>query len=197
MNYSVNTTQAILDPLRKDEVIPDVVPDFTPEGVITAVYPGELAVTLGNELSPEQTRSRPEVHFTPTDPYKYSQDDLFTLVMTDPDAPSRTEKKWSEYCHWVKTDIKLVPSPGVATTADLNNNGSTGIDYMGPGPPPNTGLHRYVFLLYKQNGPSSGFTQIKDRPNWGYGTPATGVEKWATENNLTLLAANYFVSQKK
>ncbi|KAL3234270.1 Carboxypeptidase Y inhibitor [Nakaseomyces bracarensis] len=197
MNYSVNTNQAIVDPLHKDEIIPDVIPDFTPAGIITAIYPGERAVTLGNELTPEQTSQRPDVHFTPNDPYKYEADDLFTLVLTDPDAPSRTDKKWSEFCHWVKTDIKLVPSPNVATTADLNNNGSTGIDYMGPGPPKDTGLHRYIFLLYKQNRPSSNFTKVKDRQNWGYGTPGTGVAKWAKENNLELLASNYFVCQKK
>lgn len=33
----------------------------------------------------------PELHSTPG----------LTIVLTDPDAPSRDDPKWSEMCHWI------------------------------------------------------------------------------------------------
>ena len=36
-----------------------------------------------------------------------SENDKFILVMTDPDALSNSDHKWSEYLHWLVTDLKL------------------------------------------------------------------------------------------
>lgn len=62
--------------------------------------------------------------------------------MTDPDAPSRKNPTFREVRHWTVVNI-----PG-------NNlsKGETIIEFIGSGPPVGTGLHRYIFLLYKQNG---------------------------------------------
>lgn len=38
------------------------------------------------------------------------------------------------------------------TGADIPS-GKTIVEYIGAGPPKDTGLHRYVFLVYKQDGP--------------------------------------------
>lgn len=32
-----------------------------------------------------------------------------TLVLTDPDAPSREDPKWSQMCHWIVTGVSLQP----------------------------------------------------------------------------------------
>merc|ERR1711973_958518 len=64
---------------------------------------------------------------------------LYTLCMTDPDAPSRAEPTFREWHHWLVVNI-----PG--------NNISQGdvlSEYVGSGPPQGTGLHRYIFLAYK------------------------------------------------
>ncbi|KAI8390419.1 uncharacterized protein GWK60_B00913 [Nakaseomyces glabratus] len=208
MNYSVNTTQAIVDPLKKHEVIPDVVPDFEPQGFLTIEYPHSNSVTLGNDISVPMAGSLPEITYTSTSGVSDPDNDRFIVVLTDPDAPSRTDHKWSEYCHYVRTDIQLVPNNKLASAAgaaggvsrefvcaDLNANGNTLVEYMGPAPPKGTGKHRYVFLLYRQNAPSSQLTKIKDRANWGYGEPAVGADKWAKENKLELLAANFFFAE--
>lgn len=47
-----------------------------------------------------------------------------------------------QWHHWLVGNI-----PG----ADVSK-GETLSAYIGSGPPPDTGLHRYVFLVYKQNG---------------------------------------------
>ncbi|GMF01027.1 unnamed protein product [Ambrosiozyma monospora] len=164
---------------------------------------------MGNTLKPEETQERPSIHFTlnvpdNNDSIKITNDDKFTLIFTDPDAPTRTDDKWSEYCHYVTTDISLnsFDSESVdaanldtkLTTQDLS--GHDLVSYVGPGPPPKTGKHRYVFLLYKQK-PGVSPAQIPDRPNWGTGIPGYGAAEYAKKNGLELLAVNYFFAQNK
>lgn len=67
---------------------------------------------------------------------------LFTLVFTDPDAPSRVKHSMREFVHWVVVNI-----PG----SDVNR-GTEILSYVGPAPPFASGLHRYVFTMYRQKG---------------------------------------------
>ncbi|VDP16893.1 unnamed protein product [Onchocerca flexuosa] len=94
-------------------------------------------VNLGNELTPTQVQDEPT---------KVSWDakpgSLYTLVMTDPDAPSRKKPKFREWHHWLVINI---PGQNVSSGTVLS-------DYIGSSPPKGTGLHRYVFLVYKQRG---------------------------------------------
>uniref|UniRef100_A0A3B1J690 Phosphatidylethanolamine binding protein 1 n=1 Tax=Astyanax mexicanus TaxID=7994 RepID=A0A3B1J690_ASTMX len=65
---------------------------------------------------------------------------LYTLAMTDPDAPSRKDPKF-EWHHFLVVNMK-------------GNDVSSGCvmsDYVGAGPPKGT-LHRYVWLVYEQSG---------------------------------------------
>ncbi|SCU99031.1 LAME_0G01552g1_1 [Lachancea meyersii CBS 8951] len=208
MNYAINISQVATDALNTHNIIPDVVKahDFKPWGLLAAEYSASAPVAMGNSLTVDETQSKPKVHFTldPKSEFKIKDSDLFTLVITDPDAPSRTDKKWSEFCHYVETDIRLPFEYSHNTSSTVPDfvaselsNGKPLLDYIGPAPPSGTGKHRYVFLLYKQPGDSSSFTKIADRPNWGFGTPATGVDKWATENHLQLIAVNFFFTENK
>lgn len=63
------------------------------------------------------------------------------LQISDPDVPSKKEAKY-EVKHWLIGNI-----PG----NDLKK-GDVLADYRGSGPPQGSGLHRYVFLVFKQNG---------------------------------------------
>lgn len=58
----------------------------------------------------------------------------------DPDAPSRQAPVNREFLHWLVANI-----PG-----DQVAKGDTIAEYIGSGPPKDSGLHRYVFLVYKQ-----------------------------------------------
>nr|XP_057925678.1 phosphatidylethanolamine-binding protein 1 isoform X1 [Doryrhamphus excisus] len=67
---------------------------------------------------------------------------LYTLALTDPDAPSRKEPKFREWHHFLVVNMK-------------GNDVSSGCvmsDYVGSGPPQGSGLHRYVWLVYQQSG---------------------------------------------
>ena len=62
--------------------------------------------------------------------------------MTDPDVPNRKEPTLGQVKHWLVINI-----PGI----DLNE-GQTLAAYRGSAPPEGSGLHRYIFLVYKQPG---------------------------------------------
>lgn len=68
--------------------------------------------------------------------------------MTDPDVPSRQNTSNREIINWLVVNI-----PGIKLS-----KGQTLANYRGPTPLKGTGLHRNVFLVYKQLGIISGIT---------------------------------------
>ncbi|EOA93994.1 Phosphatidylethanolamine-binding protein 1, partial [Anas platyrhynchos] len=87
-------------------------------------------------LSSLQGQNRPtSIEWDGCDPQK-----LYTLVLTDPDAPSRKDPKFREWHHFLVTNMK----------GNDVGSGTVLSDYVGSGPPKGTGLHRYVWLVYEQ-----------------------------------------------
>ncbi|KAL7729166.1 hypothetical protein ACLKA6_009631 [Drosophila palustris] len=117
-----------------NDLVPDVVDVVLPKGKLLVNYAVAGAVQEGNELTPTQVKDQPEVI------WEAEQGQLYTLLMVDPDAPSRTDPKWREILHWAVINI-----PG-----NKLNSGHSLAEYIGSGPPEGSGLHRYVFLLYRQ-----------------------------------------------
>lgn len=206
-NYTVQKmslltiSSSIIDGLKKSEIIPEVIDNFEPKGLLTISYGKDKEVAMGNTLKVDETQQLPKFQFTNNSNLKFNNNDKFTIVLTDPDAPSKTDKKWSEFCHYIKSELSFNAKDlqqgddFFSSELDVVNDGKELIPYMGPGPPKGTGKHRYVFLFYKQSG--SGLTTPSDRPNWGTGIPANGVKQWAEQNKLQLLAINYFYAENK
>ncbi|KAJ1373582.1 hypothetical protein KIN20_036024 [Parelaphostrongylus tenuis] len=118
---------------KKHQVVPDVV-GTAPSKTVKATYDSGVEVSLGNVLTPTQVKNPPKLTWD-TDPGA-----LYTVIFTDPDAPSRKEATYREWHHWL-----IVNVPG----NDISK-GDVLAEYIGSGPPKGTGLHRYVFLVYKQ-----------------------------------------------
>jgi len=107
----------------------------------------------------------------------------YVIAATDPDAPSRDDPKWSEFCHWIAKGLAVSSSSGGLSLSDLEDV----ISYKPPGPPKKTGKHRYVFVaLAPLNGTMDPLhlTQPSDRQNWGTGEERHGLRGWALENGL-------------
>lgn len=200
-------SQSLDESYNKHKIIPDVVDKFETQGLLTIEYNEQDHVALGNTLKVENTQHKPVIQFTLNSPgqeneLEISNEDKFTLVLTDPDAPSNKDHKWSEYAHWIVTDLPLnANTQDIEATESLStvldySKGKEILSYQGPAPPPKTGKHRYVFLLYKQD-PKGSFATPKDRPNWGTGTPSSGVRDWIKANggSLKLLGINFFYAQ--
>lgn len=119
--------------MDSDGIIPDII-DNKPEAIAHVTYAGDVKVSLGKELQPKQVKDQPEISWNADD------GSLYTLLMVDPDAPSRETPTFREVLHWLVINI-----PGNKVT-----EGQVVAEYIGSGPPEGTGLHRYVFLVFKQ-----------------------------------------------
>ncbi|KAK3229103.1 hypothetical protein Dsin_000984 [Dipteronia sinensis] len=123
------------DPLVVGRVIGDVLDPFTKSVSMTVTY-NNKEITNSCELKRSQIANKPRVDI--------GGDDLgtfYTLVMVDPDAPSPSEPSLREYLHWLVTNIP-------ATTGATY--GQEVVCYESP--KPNVGIHRYVFVLFRQLG---------------------------------------------
>jgi len=159
-------------------VVPDVI-DAVPPAVLQVTYANNLKVDLGNELKPRQVKDKPTVTWDP------EAGVFYTLCMTDPDAPSRQEPKFREWHHWLVGNI-----PG-----NKVEDGEVLSDYIGSGPPQGTGLHRYVFLLYKQPN-KINFTEKRLPNNSGEGRNNFSIKKFATKYNLgSPIAGNLYQAE--
>lgn len=186
-----------MNKLSQYNILSDLFPthsnNWTQSGILQVIYPNDVRVQYGNVLTPSQTTDLPTFTYIPNDNVDGGvQDKSYVIVMTDPDAPSASDHKWSEFCHFI--DTRLVMRKNESGFVAVG--GHKVVKYMGPGPPQGTGLHRYIFcLLEQQQGKDQIFKSIEERANWGYKVPATGVNKWMEENNLKLLAINFFLSE--
>ncbi|KAK4164328.1 phosphatidylethanolamine-binding protein [Cladorrhinum sp. PSN259] len=186
----------VRDELKKSEVIPTVVDDFIPSLLLSVSWPNtNQEASLGNTLKPDDLQDAPSVSVKPIAPLNSSGEGETNLVIvtTDPDAPSRDDPKWSEFCHWI--GVTSSSSEGKALKLD------DVMPYKPPGPPEKTGKHRYVFLaLVPANGTTEELSLSKpsERKHWGYGDDGVkGVREWAGENGLVVVAANFIYAQNK
>uniref|UniRef100_D3Z1V4 Phosphatidylethanolamine-binding protein 1 n=1 Tax=Mus musculus TaxID=10090 RepID=D3Z1V4_MOUSE len=137
--------------------------DEPPQHALRVDYAGVTVDELGKVLTPTQVMNRPSsISWDGLDPGK-----LYTLVLTDPDAPSRKDPKFREWHHFLVVNMK----------GNDISSGTVLSDYVGSGPPSGTdalglgialesaemavlysdspGLHRYVWLVYEQEQPLS------------------------------------------
>jgi hypothetical protein len=92
------------------------------------VYYKNKELNNSQYLKPTEASSKPDIN------YEGNPNKLYTLIMHDPDAPV------GNVVHWVLVNIK---------GSDINS-GKELIKYKGPAPPPGSGTHRYIFLIYEQ-----------------------------------------------
>ena len=91
-------------------------------------YNGKL-MKDGDFLKVSETQKEPKIKIN------VNANDLYTLILFDPDAVGGTHIHLS-IINITNNDIKT---------------GNIIIPYKGPAPPPGTGKHRYIFGLYKQD----------------------------------------------
>ncbi|KAH9846903.1 PEBP-like protein [Lenzites betulinus] len=195
---------SIVAALAREQIIPDVLPvapALTPSVLFSVVYPNGAEANLGNELSVADTQDEPEIRLAalnaPWDQPAGAAEASYTLAMLDPDAPSRAQPLYRTFRHWVITGMK-----GPALTANsadalnaLKTHPST-TPYRPPGPRPNSGMHRYIFLLYQEPASAEPFVVPQGEPE--YGATLEERRSWnpvefAQKYRLKLVGANYFL----
>jgi len=172
-----------LDSLKSSKIIPEVYQsEFIPkssEYKLTVSYGGK-AIAPGDKLTPFDVQNAPTITFIPKESKYYS------IIMVDADAPSRTDRKYAEICHWAVLNIPL---------SGKQADGEEVVAYIGAGPPESGGFHRYIFFLYETDkivnytGKRLGVLNMFPRMKWK-------VETFAMENNLgNPVDCSYFEAQ--
>ncbi|CAI0546930.1 unnamed protein product [Linum tenue] len=167
-----------MEPLIVGRVVGEVVEMFNPSVRMSVTYNSNKQVSNGHELMPAVVASRPRVDI--------GGDDLRTpytlVIMTDPDYPSPSDPYLKEHLHWMVTDI-----PG---TTDASF-GKEVVSYEVPRPV--VGIHRYVFVLYKQ---ARGRQTV--RPPTTSSRDCFSTSRFAQDNGLGLpVAVIYFNCQRE
>ncbi|XAR66215.1 hypothetical protein NMG60_11012364 [Bertholletia excelsa] len=165
----------ITEPLTVARVIGEVVDDFNPSVIITVIFNPNRQVTNGLMLIPPIIAARPRVEIGGE-----GMRTAYTLIMTDPDAPSPSDP----YLRNISTGMMVTDIPG---TTDVTF-GREVVSYESPRPV--IGIHRYVFILFKQRARQTvGPPPSRDHFN---------TRNFSEENGLGLpVAALYFNAQRE
>ncbi|KAL1453963.1 hypothetical protein WDU94_010264 [Cyamophila willieti] len=135
----------------------------------------KLRVFFGNEIRSEYYKKAPHIS------WDASGHCYYTLIMTDPDAPSRQNPTLGEFRHWLVVNI-----PG-----DQVTRGETLTEYMGPDPPQGTGFHRYIFRTYRQ----MGKIEFEEKNIAEWKREYFSSKKFAETNYLIEDAGNFFIAK--
>lgn len=91
------------------------------------IFFGDHEVANGETLPFMMTQNQPKYKF------HSRKDDLYTLIMVDPDAPYPENAKFKYYLHWI-----------------IVNNTDIVSAYHPPSPPADSNPHRYYLFLMRQ-----------------------------------------------
>ncbi|CAN1264878.1 CEN-like protein 1 [Linum perenne] len=167
-----------MDPLVVGRVVGEVVDVFNPSVRMNVTYNTNKLVSNGHELMPALISSKPRVDI--------SGDDLrsaYTLIMTDPDYPSPSDPYLREHLHWY--DVLSYSHTG------WMHVGKEVVSYEVPRPV--VGIHRYVFVLFKQ---ARGRQTV--RAPQSSSRDCFNTRRFSQENGLGLpVAAVYFNAQRE
>ncbi|XP_078165946.1 protein VERNALIZATION 3-like [Carex rostrata] len=160
------------DPLVFSSILSDVLDPFRSMMSIRVFYSNRLTVA-GCDLRPSAVVNRPKIEIGGGSPTYF-----YTLVLVDPDAPSPTKPNLRSTLHWMVTDI-----PG-------NTDVSLGQEVVVyEKPQPTAGIHRMVFVLYRQTGRATVLPPDL-RHNFN-------CRNFARQYHLEIMAAMYFNCQRE
>ncbi|EEB98591.1 hypothetical protein MPER_01875 [Moniliophthora perniciosa FA553] len=128
---------------QQKQLVPDVFPSFQPSAFLDVVYTDpstnkSINVTAGSSLTVQQTANAPQFFLRGAENISY------VVAMIDPDAPTPQNRSLAQVRHILGGNFQLGKDGALKnTTAALS-------EYFPPGPPPGSGPHRYLVVVYKQ-----------------------------------------------
>ncbi|KAM9426342.1 large ribosomal subunit protein mL38 [Pholidichthys leucotaenia] len=121
---------------------------FLPQVTLRIGYSQDSSaqVHYGNRLTPTEAASAPQISFSA------EEGSLWTLLLTCPDEHLQDSE--AEYVHWL---VGNIPDGAVQAGDKLCH-------YLPPFPARGTGFHRYIYVLFKQEGPIDFQEDIRPSP---------------------------------
>ncbi|CAH0394695.1 unnamed protein product [Bemisia tabaci] len=122
--------------MEEHKILPDIV-DHPAKYELKLKYFYEHIPNFGNDLNPHDLDAPPYyVNFE----RRLDVDEYYTMLMIDPDQPSRAQPEEREWIHWLVTNMW-----GCSLLS-----GDTIVRYLTPKPEQGTGPHRYIFFVFRQ-----------------------------------------------
>lgn len=133
----------------------------------------------GLELTPTRGAHPPLITILQAPPTQ-----LYTLLLTDPDAPNPSDPKFGEWQHWC-----VINCPGGDVTL-----GDTTTPYFGPAPGKEGGRHRYILVAYLQQGGKIDTAEVNHIPPFSGFPPRRSFKSkdFAAKHSLVAVAALTF-----
>nr|WBF71170.1 phosphatidyl ethanolamine-binding protein-like protein [Megavirus caiporensis] len=114
------------------------------------------------------TQELPKINFTKNNNGKY------TIIMVDPDAPTRENPIYKYFLHWL-----------------IINNNEIIVDFTPPAPPKNSGPHRYFIFIIKQDKLlNQSNIKINKREKFN-------LAEFIADNDLEIIDSIHFVTENK
>jgi phosphatidylethanolamine-binding protein (PEBP) family uncharacterized protein len=149
----------------------------------------------GVRLTREQTRDEPQIVLSKD----VAKDVTYIAVSLDLDAPFPSFPVLAPICHGLQTDLKATGEPDADGFVKLESITPPIVPYGPPGPPPLSGPHRYLFMVWEQP-PTASAEEIKKTMGLGDNIPITKRIRWDEEGfekkvglSSEPIAYNYFV----
>ena len=175
-----------------------MVDDFTPSIFPTLEYPNidrpddPYTSNLGKAISLAFTQPQPYIRFKRIANHPDKDTTRYTLVLTDPDAPTRSNATSGEIAHWIQTGLYFDPPDPRKNGADYARDI---LPYRPPMPPRGSGPHRYVIVMLRPKegdkegdaGTEMDLSTPTTRVRWGYQEQGSGVRRWAEANGLEVV----------
>ncbi|XP_023658242.1 phosphatidylethanolamine-binding protein 4 [Paramormyrops kingsleyae] len=168
--------------ISAEETLSESDADFC-HGGLSLMYPGlavDRCLVVPRERSLRERLSSkwgaPQVRWEHAEKEK-----RYTLMMVDPDTPSRCNPTKSHWRHWLVVDI---------VGSDLRKGdvkGSVLSGYRRPTPPRGTGLHRYQFMLFEQQGSGPLSLSCEEASSLGTWDPQAFVKRFRLGRPLAAL----------
>ncbi|KAI8448589.1 phosphatidylethanolamine-binding protein [Phakopsora pachyrhizi] len=138
----------LMETVHRLRVIPDLLPSIDPTSDLKIGF-GTSSAGMGSFVPSSATLSPPIIHAQVFHP----GEELYTLLMIDPDVPDQSRKSFKTYLHWMVPNIPI--SAISKNPVDTNDQSGMSLPYIPPHPPRGSPIHRYTILLFKQR-PSQG-----------------------------------------
>ncbi|KAH8251219.1 hypothetical protein KR032_003274 [Drosophila birchii] len=120
--------------MKEMEVMPDIL-DEPPKELLRIRYDNTFDIEEGKVYTPTELKFQPRLDWA-ADPGSF-----YTVLMICPDAPNRENPMYRSWLHWLVVNV-----PGL----DIMK-GQAISDYFGPLPPKDSGIQRYLILVYQQS----------------------------------------------